>query len=415
MYLVSNKESIFANSMRILILCKKFPYPLKDGEVIAIYNNIKAFHRLGHEVTVLAINTLKHYTDVVTLPADVLALAEFKAVTVDTTVKPISALLNLFTGGSYHIERFINQGFESLVIEQIVAQQFDLVQCEGLYLGPYVDVIRKHFKGPVVMRSHNVESEIWERLAANEKNPLKQWYITLQAGRLKQYEMAQLNRYDAIVPISSDDGRKMRDMGATVPMFTTPCGSDLDRYERYQTVRPQPNTVFFIGGLDWLPNQQGVKWFVEAVWPTLKTQHPEVEFFVAGRNMPPWIKDLQGNGIHILGEIDDALAFIAQRAIMIVPLFSGSGMRIKIIEGMAMRKAIISTTVGAEGIEYTDGKDILIANDAEAFIKHLSILLNNPIDIDALGENASILIESRYNNLTFAGQLIEFYQRLFAI
>ncbi len=401
--------------MRILILCKKFPYPLKDGEVIAIYNNIKAFHRLGHTVTVLAINTLKHYTDLATLPAEVLELAEFKAVTVDTAVKPIPAFINLFEGGSYHIERFIDKGFESLVMEQLVAQNFDLVQCEGLYLGPYVDVIRKHYKGPVIMRSHNVESEIWERLAANEKNPFKKWYLTLQAGRLKQYELAQLNRYDAIVPISTDDGRKMREMGATVPMFTTPCGSDLDRYEPYQTFPPKPNTIFFIGGLDWLPNQEGVKWFVEEVWPTIKAQHPEVQFHVAGRNMPEWMKGLQGNSVNILGEIDDALSFIAQNSIMIVPLFSGSGMRIKIIEGMAMKKAIISTSIGAEGIEYTDGENIMIANNRDAFVKHLNALLAHHQQINTLGENARGLIESRYNNLTFAEQLIEFYQRLFAI
>ena len=131
--------------------------------------------------------------------------------------------------------------------------------------------------------------------------------------------------------------------------------------------------------------------------------------------MPEWMKGLQGNGVTILGEIDDALSFLAQNAIMIVPLFSGSGMRIKIIEGMAMEKAIISTSIGAEGIEYTDGKDILIADDEEAFIKYINTLLNNPIEINTLGENARGLIESRYNNLTFAGQLIEFYQRLFAI
>lgn len=401
--------------MNILILCKKFPYPLKDGEVIAIYNNIKAFHRLGHSVTVLAINTLKHYTDITNLPAEVLELAEYKAITLDTGVKPLPALKNLFTGGSYHIERFINQGFEDLIIEYLVARKFDLVQCEGLYLGPYVDTIRKHFKGPVVMRSHNVESEIWERLATNEKNPLKKAYLTLQAGRLKKYEVAQLNRYDAIVPISPDDDGKMRAMGATVRMFTTPCGSDLDRYEPYQNSQPKPNTIFFIGGLDWLPNQEGVKWFIDKVWPAVKAKHPDVEFYVAGRNMPDWMKGLQGNGVTVLGEIEDALAFIAENAIMIVPLFSGSGMRIKIIEGMAMKKAIISTSIGAEGISYSDGLNISIANEQQEFIDKLDQLLEDESRVAVIGEKARELIESRYNNLTFAAQLIEFYHRAFGI
>lgn len=401
--------------MNILFLCKKFPYPLKDGEVIAIYNNIKAFHRLGHTVTVLAINTLKHHTDVTRLPEEVTDLATFRAITVDTGVKSLAALKNLFTGGSYHIERFISKAFEDLVTETLVAEKFDLVQCEGLYLGPYVDIVRRHFKGPVVMRSHNVESEIWERLAANEGNPFKKWYLTLQAGRLKQYELVQLSRYDAIVPISPDDERKMKQMGATVPMFTTPCGSDLDRYEPYQQSQPKPNTIFFIGGLDWLPNQEGVKWFAEKVWPSLKQKHVELEFYVAGRNMPAWMQELNGNGVHILGEIEDALGFIAQNSIMIVPLFSGSGMRIKIIEGMAMKKAIVSTSIGAEGIGYTDGVDISIADNQQAFIDKLNQLLQDDGKVNSMGEKARELIESRYNNLTFAGQLIEFYQRAFGI
>lgn len=401
--------------MNILILCKKFPYPLKDGEVIAIYNNIKAFKRLGHTVTVLAINTLKHHTDVSRLPTEVTDLATFRAITVDTAVKPLAAFKNLITGGSYHIERFISKAFEDLVTETLATEKFDLVQCEGLYLGPYVDVVRKHFKGAVVMRSHNVESEIWERLAANESNTLKKWYLTLQAGRLKQYELAQLSRYDAIVPISPDDERKMKAMGATVPIFTTPCGSDLDRYEPYQQNQPKPNTIFFIGGLDWLPNQEGVKWFTQQVWPILKEQHPELEFYVAGRNMPIWMEELNGNGVHILGEIEDALGFIAQNSIMIVPLFSGSGMRIKIIEGMAMKKAIVSTSIGAEGIGYADGVDICIADNQQAFINKLNQLLQDDGKVNSMGEKARELIESRYNNLTFAGQLIEFYQRAFGI
>jgi glycosyltransferase involved in cell wall biosynthesis len=198
-------------------------------------------------------------------------------------------------------------------------------------------------------------------------------------------------------------------------MFTTPCGSDLDRYEPYQNSQPKPNTIFFIGGLDWLPNQEGVKWFAQDVWPSIKAKYTAAEFYVAGRNMPNWMNELSGNGVHILGEIEDALGFIAENGIMIVPLFSGSGMRIKIIEGMAMKKAIVSTSIGAEGIAHSDGLNISIANDKQEFIDKLDQMLADDSRVAALGENARKLIESRYNNLTFAEQLIEFYQRAFGI
>lgn len=401
--------------MRILILTKKFPYPLKDGEAIAIFNLIKGFSNLGHGVTALSINTIKHHFDIQQLPTDVKALADFHEVTVDTSPTYGGALGNLLAGTPYHVDRFISEAYRQKLRELLNNNKYDLIQCEGLFLGPYLDDIRQLSKAPVVLRAHNVEAEIWGRMAANQANPLKRWYIGLQAKRLGQYEVTQLNRYDAIVPITDDDGRKLKTLGANKPMHTTPAGIDLTRFDGYDRFEQIPNTVFFIGGLDWLPNQEGLQWFLQNVWPKVYQQNPQWQFHIAGRNMPDWLRQLKAEGVQVLGEVDSAVEFMARRQIMVVPLLSGSGMRIKIVEGMAVGKPIVATTVGAEGIEYTNGKDILIADAAEAFTQQVLQLMANPTQANNVGKNARQLIESKYDNGKFAAKLIEFYRSQFGL
>ncbi len=121
-------------------------------------------------------------------------------------------------------------------------------------------------------------------------------------------------------------------------------------------VKPQRQSVFHLGSLDWMPNQEGVKWFVESVWPLVLAEQPKATFHIAGRDIPDWVNAYHGkNNVFVAGEVNNAADFMNSKEIMIVPLKSGSGMRVKIIEGFAAHKAIVSTTVGAEGINYENG------------------------------------------------------------
>jgi len=258
-----------------------------------------------------------------------------------------------------------------------------------------------------------VESEIWERVADNESNFFKKWYIWLQAKRLRKYEIAQLNSYDAIVPITEEDNKKLKAMGATVPMFTSPAGIDLERFKGYEELTQIRNTLFFIGGLDWPPNQEGIRWFLQNVWPTVRKKYPALEFHIAGRNMPGWLKNFKSEGLQLYGEVDDALEFMARRQIMLVPLFSGSGMRIKIIEGMAMGKAVIATAIGAEGILCENRINILVTNEIRGFIESIALCNGNATFADNLGKNARQLVESQYDNDKFAVALMNFYTSQF--
>ena len=190
--------------MRILQLCHKFPWPLKDGAAIASTYLAKAFAELGSEVTLLSMNTSKHWFDTSELPRNFDHYSDIQTVFVNNHIRPLPALLNLLSKKSYHVERFDNADFADRLAALLQNGSFDIVQLESLYLTPYIPVIRKYTKAMIVLRAHNVEHEIWERVA-EKSNPLKKWYLQKITPRLRQYEIEHLNEYDLVAGISERD------------------------------------------------------------------------------------------------------------------------------------------------------------------------------------------------------------------
>ena len=185
--------------MKILQLTKKFPLPPHDGEAVAILNLTKAFSELGHEVSVLSLNTSKHHFESEKLPIEIQDIASWQAVDIDTSINSVSAFINLFSSNSYNIQRFASAEFEKQLAEILTLQKFDVVQLETLYMAQYINIIKTHTRTPIVLRSHNLEYEIWERRAMNETNLIKYFYLNLLSRRLKKFEVEMLGAYDAIV------------------------------------------------------------------------------------------------------------------------------------------------------------------------------------------------------------------------
>ena len=398
--------------MRILQLCKKFPYPLRDGEVIAIDGLTTGFHRLGHEVTVLAINTKKHYFNLEDLPLERQEMARYEAVELDTDLRIKDAFMNLFSSQSYNIQRFDSPAYEAQLRHLLQGEPFDLIQLEGLYLAPYLDLIRQYApKSLVVMRAHNVEFEIWERLAQGERNPIKRVYLQLLARRLKRFELHNLNRYDALVPISDKDAAYFKALGCTLPMHVTPTGVDEQRLQPDRSKLEYPS-LFHLGALDWLPNQEGIDWFLAEIWPQIHQKYPELRFYLAGRGMPARFQNLQIPNVVVVGEVEDAVQFMNSKAILVVPLHSGSGMRIKIMEALALGKTVITTSVGIEGIGAIPNRHALIADTAAEFIAALEKCLDEPAFFEEIGQNAHIFARQKYHNLPLTEALLNFYRGL---
>jgi polysaccharide biosynthesis protein PslH len=395
--------------MNILQITNRFPWPLKDGGALGYYNFTKGYHQAGVNLTLASLNTEKHLIVYEELPNHVKELADIHLTYVDNRIKPLDAFLNLFTNKSYHVERFISSDFEKQLKELCQRKTFDVVVFESIFVAPYLNVIRQNSKAVCVLRQHNIEYKIWETLAEIEGNILKRWYLKLLAKRLKKYELNQLNLFDGISAITQIDKDLLLAANCHQPIEVFPFGIPTDSLS-VNRENMEILSVFHLGSMDWMPNQEAMKWFIQEVWDKVNREFPTLPFYLAGRNIPDsfFAYDKQRN-VHVLGEIDDAIAFMNQKAIMIVPLFSGSGIRVKILEGMALGKCIISTDLGAQGIDITDGENILIANTAEEFVKKISYLVAHPNEITRIGNNASSLAKEKYDNQKIIQKLLRFY------
>lgn len=398
--------------MRILQLCKKFPYPLKDGESIAVTGLSRALSRAGGEVTLLAMNTSKHYVEISGVPRELEHYKEIHSVSVDNRIKPWDAFLNLFSSESYHVSRFISKPFESRLIHLLQEEDFDVVQLETLYLSPYIPIIRKYSKAPIVMRAHNVEHEIWERVVYNTKFPPKKLYLAHLAKKLKQFEIDQLSQYDLLAAISRRDLDRFVELGYAHASVVVPIGVDPRDYKPdFRTFR-KDLSISFIGSLDWTPNVEGVKWFVDEVWSKLRRRYAHLQLFIAGRNAPKWIRRIKRHNVIFMGEVRSASRFINQHSIMVVPLLSGSGMRAKILEAMALGKVVITTTIGLEGIPARHKREVLIADTAEEFIEVLRFCHQQNGRLEQMGRRALDFVARHFESHEIGKQLMDTYTAL---
>jgi glycosyltransferase involved in cell wall biosynthesis len=404
--------------MKILLLCNKSPYPAREGGPIAMNMIIEGLVRAGHSVKVLAVNSNKYHVDISSIPEKYRKKTGIELVYIDLGIHPLAAFRNLFSGRSYHVERFISHDVEKALIRILQSEKFDIVQFEMLYMSPYIAVVRKYSEARIVLRAHNIEHLIWERVAASTKNPVKRMYLDHLVRKLKKYECSTVRHFDGIAAITEQDAAFFRsaecwqhETGSHIPIVAIPFGIDPQQFPETNK-EPEFPSLFSIGAMDWIPNLEGICWFLEQVWPEIHRKYPGLHYYLAGRNMPDSLREKRIPNVEVVGEVEDATAFMQSKAILIVPLFSGSGIRIKIIEGMANGKTVISTRVGAEGIQYTHGRDIFIADTPEEFVRFISDCVENKAMCETTGRNARDLIFKSYDRDLIISKLLGFYQKI---
>jgi len=397
--------------MKILQLTKKFPYPLKDGESIAVTNLAKSLVAQGCEMTLLSMNTSKHFVETDKLPSSYDHYEAIHTVYLDNRVTVLGAITNLFTSESYHVSRFDFQLYKDKLIELLKDNVYDIIQLETLYLAPYADVIRQYSNAKVVMRSHNVEFEIWNRVVESTSFLPKKWYVSHLTSKLRNFEIQSLKKYDALVTVTQRDLDQYVSLGFSKDSLTSAIGIDIEKYKpRSKPI--EELSLSFIGSLDWMPNLDGLDWFLNDIWNDVLGQTPNIKLHIAGRNTPESILLLANDNLLIHGEVDSAVGFINDYPIMIVPLLSGSGMRVKILEGMALGKVVISTTIGAEGIDAVHQESIMIADTKDEFLAAIAWLNEDRSQISKIGNAAREYIGKNFDQMTNAEKLVNFYNNL---
>ncbi len=399
--------------MKILQLCHKPPVPAIDGGCIAMNNISQGLLQNGHELKIITIVTSKHPLQLEKLTAEYIDKTKIEGVFIDTSLNLIDAFSALVTSDSYNISRFFSPDFDRKLTQLLRKEKFDIIHLESLFMTPYIATIRRNSKGKIVLRSHNLEYMIWERMAETSKNFAKKRYLKILAKQLKKYEFGVLDAVDGIAAISGEDGKKYLHSEYNKPLVTIPFGINLDLYNSDNNKEEFPS-LFHIGAMDWLPNIEGIEWFLKEIWPSVNEKFPDLKFYLAGRKMPESMLQTKHKNVIVVGEIQDANEFMSSKSIMIVPLLTAGGIRVKIIEAMALKKSVISTTIGAHGIEGENKKDIFIADTKEDFVNSIYALVNNYQNHIDIGKNARKLVEEKYDNKKLTEELIEFYHMLIA-
>lgn len=394
--------------MKVLQLCNKPPYPSVDGGTMAMDSITSGLLCEGCEVKVLTVETDKHPVRRELIPAEYLKQTGLESVYVDLRVKPLPAIFAMLCGESYHVKRYVSEAFAAKLREILEKESFDIVHVESIFLTPYVPLIRKYSDAKIILRAHNVEHLIWRQVAQSCTNSLKRWYLKHLSLTLRAYELEHLNDYDGVVCITKNDAEVFRQAGCRKPVVSIPFGVDSGEVP---SVEVEPDSLFHIGAMDWLPNQESIRWLLEEVWPVVHREVPQAKLYLAGRKMPSQWMNATIEGVSVIGEVPDAMYFIGSKKINVVPLLSGSGIRVKIIEAMSIGKTVITTTVGAQGIDYTDGENILIADTPEQFARQIKRCLDDDAFCSRVGEAAAQLVADQYDRKKLAEELIEFYNK----
>ncbi|HLG02840.1 MAG TPA: glycosyltransferase [Bacteroidia bacterium] len=398
--------------MRVLQLCNKPPLPAVDGGCLAMHSITEGLLQAGIEVNILTAETKKHPFLPQYLDPHYLKATAIKAVFIDTDINFFKGISSFFSSTSYHLNRFYSDEFRDALEEILDKEIFDIIQLESLFMTGYIPFIRKRSKAKIVLRAHNVESQLWKRRVEEETDPIRKTLKGQLSRRLAKAEIKAMRQVDGIIPITHEDAMLLRKMmnGRKAPMLVLPFTLSLP--ELSSAASPQPATVFHIGAMDWEPNVRCIKWFTENCWPLVLHENPGAKLHLAGKKMMPDDAAYAGEGIVVHGQVADARKFISEYAIMAVPLLSGGGMRVKLVEGMAMEKAIVSTIIGAEGTGIENGKHALIADNAIDFANAINRLIGNPQLAEELGKNARKFALQNFELRSATEKLILFYRSL---
>ncbi|HCM59079.1 MAG TPA: hypothetical protein DIS74_01595 [Bacteroidales bacterium] len=397
--------------MKILVLSPRPLRPEHDGGTVATARCIRGLASAGAEISLLSVKTEKHpeagnSPDLKMPPY----LSAYSTVSVDTRIRQAAMAHNLlFSSEPYDIARFRSPAYSRALRALLKNGHFDIIQCEGLTMAIYLEEIKKLTASPVILRAHNLEHKIRKMMAAEELSPLRKAYLSNLSRRLLAFEKQAANNFDAVVPISEPDLRWFTEAAKGKPVCLSETGAE--EAARMPEPPDADQRVGFIGSMNWHPNVEGVKWFINSVWPCILEKMPSAKLQIAGRGLGQGKNPLPpGKNIVIAGETDDARAFMASCHVIIAPLFAGSGLRIKIIDAMSAGRPVVATPVAVEGLHAANGRELSVASDAPSFCSALFSLLHDPGRREAMGTAAVALVKQRYDNTTNTACILEFYK-----
>ncbi len=304
-------------------------------------------------------------------------------------------LFNLVSRYPYAIKKYESAVMRREIAERASSGRFDIVICD--FLAPAVN-LPSNLSCPQVLFQHNVEAMIWKRHYEIQSNPLKKTYLFNQWRKMRRFEHEMCRRFDSVVAVSLEDRDQMRQEYSITSVFDVPTGVDTEFFRPADREETEPLNVVFTGSMDWLPNEDAIKYFTEEILPIIRKTLPNVSLTVVGRNPYPALLELSERdpSIIVTGRVEDVRPYMERAAAYVVPLRIGGGTRLKIFEAMAMEKAIVSTTIGAEGLPVRHDVELLLADSPQSFAQSVVRLLSDPTGARRLGQQAAKTVREQF-------------------
>ena len=394
--------------MRILWLKTELLHPIDKGGRIRTYHMLRELRR-NHEITYLTLDdgsaagdarerADEYCHELITIPHH--TRAKFSAgFYLDLT-------RNLATRLPYFIMKYQSAQMKHAIEKVVSRGDIDVVVCD--FLMPAIN-LPEDLSCATVLFQHNVEAMIWKRHYEVQRNPLKKAFLYGQWRKAFAFERDMCRRFDMVVAVSAEDREIMRADYGFDHLSEVPTGVDTEFFRPDPSVQREPRHLVFTGSLDWLPNDDAMKYFVNEVLPQVREKVPDVKLTVVGRNPYPGLIELGKTdpNIEVTGRVDDVRPYMDRASVYIVPIRVGSGTRLKIYEAMAMELPIVSTTVGAEGLNLDDGRELLIADTPHEFADCIVKLLSDDELAKGLGQRASSLVRSQFGWNNAAGKFAD--------
>jgi sugar transferase (PEP-CTERM/EpsH1 system associated) len=383
--------------MHILWLKTELLHPVDKGGKIRTYNMLKEL-KPKHRITYLTLD------DGAAGTAERESAFEYCHELVSVPHQPrekfsagfyAELLLNLSSRLPYAIKKYQSAQMRAEIVKRVKADDVNLVVCD--FLAPAANV-PFDLDCPTVLFQHNVEAMIWKRHYQVQSNWLKKSYLFRQWLTMRAFERRMCRRFDTVVAVSNEDREQMQNEYGAGSVFDVPTGVDTKFFRPSGNERLDPHNIVFTGSMDWLPNEDAISYFTEQVMPRIKQAIPDATLTVVGRNPYPSLIDLakRDSSVIVTRRVDDVRPYMERAAAYVVPLRIGGGTRLKIYEAMAMEKAIVSTSIGAEGLPVKDGAELLLADTAESFAAAVIRVLNEKLLAQALGARAAATVRERF-------------------
>jgi len=371
-------------ALEVLFVTANLPYPPTSGATIRSYNLIKKLAP-RHRVHLVAYGDAARSVD---------AIEHFRPMCASVTVVPFPndkntprfylwAVANLLSRTPFVVSRFTRPAMVRAVRSKLLESRADLIHCDFLTMALNID---RAVGTPMLLTAHNVESLIWKRYLEHERNPLRALYVNIQYRKLERLERQVLRRFEAIACVSREESETLHGVCPKPKCVVIPNGVDVEHF-RPDPHLEEPDHLVFTGSMDWRPNQDAVRYFLDEIYSEVKRRRPRAKLSVVGRWPPSAIRRLADRhpDVEVVGTVPDMRPYLGRAAVYVVPLRIGGGTRLKILEAMAMARPVVSTGVGCEGLDVEAARDLMVADRPDDFARAVVDLLGDRAKAEAIG------------------------------